>query len=106
MADIKFPLLYRPKSFSLSIVSEALDFLSSRYLNKALCDLTRVSTEEVVIFTSFPDNRKTKVAYVSKFGRAAKKRSSSWWERYFLQINLEENEASSRKFGQASTKNS
>jgi hypothetical protein len=52
VADIKFPLLYRPKSFSLSIVSEALDFLSSRYLNKALCDLTRVSTEEVVIFTS------------------------------------------------------
>jgi hypothetical protein len=45
VADIKFPLLYRPKSFSLSIVSEALDFLSSRYLNKALCDLTRVSTE-------------------------------------------------------------
>jgi putative pectin methylesterase len=36
----------------------------------------------------------------------AKKRSLSWWERYFLQINLEENEASSRKFGQASTKNS
>jgi len=51
-ADIKFPLLYRPKSFSLSIVSEALDFLSPRYLNKTLPDLPRVSADEVVIFIS------------------------------------------------------
>lgn len=36
----------------------------------------------------------------------AKMRSSSWWVRYFLQINLEENDAASKKFAQASTKSS
>ena len=34
VADIKFPLPYRAKSFSLVIVSDALDYLSPRYLNK------------------------------------------------------------------------
>ncbi|XP_027355231.1 probable pectin methylesterase CGR3 [Abrus precatorius] len=106
MADIKFPLPYRPKSFSLVIVSDALDYLSPRYLNKTLPDLARVSSDGIVIFTGFPDNQKVKVADVSKFGRAAKMRSSSWWLRYFLQINLEENEAASKKFAQASTKSS
>nr|KYP70369.1 Uncharacterized protein At3g49720 family [Cajanus cajan] len=106
MADIKFPLPYRPKSFSLVIVSDALDYLSPRYLNKTLPDLARVSTDGIVIFTGFPDNQKAKVADVSKFGRDAKMRSSSWWVRYFLQINLEENEAASKKFAQASTKSS
>ena len=51
MADIKFPLPYRPKSFSLIIVSDALDFLSPRYLNKTLPDLARVSADGLVIFT-------------------------------------------------------
>ncbi|KAK7311399.1 hypothetical protein RJT34_09521 [Clitoria ternatea] len=106
MADIKFPLPYRPKSFSLVIVSDALDFLSPRYLNKTLPDLARVSTDGIVIFTGFPDNQKAKTADVSKFGRVAKMRSPSWWVRYFLQINLEENEAASKKFAQASTKSS
>ncbi|KAJ1377683.1 S-adenosyl-L-methionine-dependent methyltransferase, partial [Sesbania bispinosa] len=79
VADIKFPLPYRPKSFSLVIVSDALDYLSPRYLNKTLPDLVRVSTDGLVIFTGFPSNQKAKVADVSKFGRAAKMRSSSWW---------------------------
>lgn len=51
VADIKFPLPYRPKSFSLVIVSDALDYLSPRYLNKTLPDLARVSAEGLVIFT-------------------------------------------------------
>lgn len=34
----------------------------------------------------------------------AKLRSSSWWIRYFVQNRLEENEAASKKFEQASTK--
>ncbi|KAL2317875.1 hypothetical protein Fmac_031751 [Flemingia macrophylla] len=106
VADIKFPLPYRPKSFSLVIVSDALDYLSPRYLNKTLPDLVRVSADGVVIFTGFPSTQKAKVADVSKFGRAAKMRSSSWWVRFFLQINLEENEAASKKFEQASTKSS
>ncbi|XP_061350470.1 probable pectin methylesterase CGR3 [Gastrolobium bilobum] len=106
VADIKFPLPYRPKSFSLVIVSDALDYLSPRYLNKTLPDLVRVSSEGIVIFTGFPTNQKAKVADVSKFGRAAKMRSSSWWVRFFLQTNLEENEAAAKKFEQASTKSS
>ena len=51
MADIKFPLPYRPKTFSLVVISDALDFLSPRYLNKTLPDLARVSTDGIVIFT-------------------------------------------------------
>ncbi|KAI4337093.1 hypothetical protein L6164_015547 [Bauhinia variegata] len=106
VADIKFPLPYRPKSFSFVIVSDALDYLSPRYLNKTLPDLARVSADGIVIFTGVPGNQKAKVADVSKFGRAAKMRSSSWWVRYFLQTNLEENETAVKKFAQASTKSS
>ncbi|KAI4316574.1 hypothetical protein L6164_024545 [Bauhinia variegata] len=106
VADIKFPLPYRPKSFSLVIVSDALDYLSPRYLNKTLPDLARVSADGIAIFTGFPGNHKAKVADVSKFGRAAKMRSSSWWSRYFVQTNLEENEAAVKKFAQASAKSS
>ena len=51
VSDIKFPLPYRPKSFSLVIVSDALDYLSPRYLNKTLPDLVRVASDGVVIFT-------------------------------------------------------
>ncbi|QCE16432.1 probable pectin methylesterase CGR3 [Vigna unguiculata] len=106
MADIKFPLPYRPKAFSLVVISDALDFLSPRYLNKTLPDLARISTDGIVIFTGYPDNKKAKGADVSKYGKTAKMRSSSWWVRYFLQINLEENDAASKKFAQASTKSS
>ncbi|RZB58291.1 putative pectin methylesterase CGR3 isoform B [Glycine soja] len=70
VSDIKFPLPYRPKSFSLVIVSDALDYLSPRYLNKTLPDLVRVASDGVVIFTGFPTTQKAKVADVSKFGRA------------------------------------
>lgn len=50
VADIKFPLPYRPKSFPLVIVSDALDYLSPKYLNKTLPDLARISTDGIVIF--------------------------------------------------------
>ncbi|CAL1395686.1 unnamed protein product [Linum trigynum] len=104
VADIKFPLPYRPKSFSLVIVSEALDYLSPKYLNKTIPDLARVSTEGVVAFTGFPGQRTNKAADVSKFGRAAKMRSASWWKRYFGVTNVEINEAATKKFEQAATK--
>lgn len=50
MADIKFQLPYRAKSFSLVVVSDALDYLSPKYLNKTLPELARVSSDGVVIF--------------------------------------------------------
>ena len=50
VADIKFPLPYRPKSFSLVIVSDALDYLSPKYLNKTLPDLARVSADGLIVF--------------------------------------------------------
>ncbi|KAK0577587.1 hypothetical protein LWI29_035469 [Acer saccharum] len=106
VADIKFPLPYRPKSFSVVIVSDALDYLSPRYLNKTLPDLARVSADGVVIFSGLPGQRRAKVSEVAKFGRAAKLRSATWWVRYFLQNNLEENETALKKFEQASIKNS
>ncbi|XP_011017065.1 PREDICTED: uncharacterized protein At3g49720-like isoform X1 [Populus euphratica] len=106
VADIKFPLPYRPKSFSLVIVSDAVDYLSPRYLNKTIPDLARVSADGLVIFTGLPGQHRAKVAEVTKFGRAAKLRSSAWWVRFFLQTSLEENEAAIKKFQQAATKSS
>lgn len=49
--DIKFPLPYRAKSFSLVIVSDALDYLSPKYLNRTLPELARVSTDGLVVFS-------------------------------------------------------
>ncbi|KAK4571815.1 hypothetical protein RGQ29_030284 [Quercus rubra] len=106
VADIKFPLPYRPKSFSLVIISDALDYLSPRYLNKTLPDLARVSADGLVVFTGYPGHQRPKVSDVSKFGRAAKLRSATWWVRYFVQTNLEENETAIKKFEQAATKRS
>ncbi|KAL3726274.1 hypothetical protein ACJRO7_031201 [Eucalyptus globulus] len=106
VADIKFPLPYRPKSFSLVVVSDALDYLSPKYLNKTLPDLARVSSEGIVVFTGFPGRQRAKVAELSKFGRPAKMRSSSWWIRFFLQMSLEENESAGKKFEQAASKKS
>ncbi|KAJ4716059.1 S-adenosyl-L-methionine-dependent methyltransferase [Melia azedarach] len=103
-ADIKFPLPYRAKSFSLVIVSDAVDYLSPKYLNKTLPELARVSADGVVIFAGHPGQRRAKVAELSKFGRPAKLRSSTWWIRYFLQSSLEENETATKKFEQASLK--
>ncbi|KAF5449288.1 hypothetical protein F2P56_025813, partial [Juglans regia] len=51
VANIKFPLLYRSKSFFLVIILDALDYLSPRYLNKTLPDLARVSVDGLAIFT-------------------------------------------------------
>ncbi|KAJ7968373.1 S-adenosyl-L-methionine-dependent methyltransferase [Quillaja saponaria] len=106
VADIKFPLPYRPKSFSLVIVSDAVDYLSPRYLNKTLPELARVSNNGVVVVAGYPGQQRAKGAEVSKFGRPAKLRSSSWWIRFFVQTGLEENEIAAKKFEQASTKSS
>lgn len=51
VADIKFPLPYRSKSFSLVIVSDAVDYLSPRYLNKTLPELARVAADGLVILS-------------------------------------------------------
>ncbi|XP_057976943.1 probable pectin methylesterase CGR2 [Malania oleifera] len=106
VADIKFPLPYRAKSFSLIIVSDALDYLSPKYLNKTLPELARVSADGFIIFAGYPGQHRAKVAELSKFGRPAKLRSSSWWIRYFVQTRLEENETAMKKFEQASSKRS
>lgn len=103
VADVKFPLPYRAKSFSLVIVSDTLDYLSPRYLNKTIPELARVSADGLVIFTGYPDHPRA-IPEVSKFGRAAKLRSSFWWVKYFSQNNLDQNEAASKKFEQAATK--
>ncbi|XP_076951305.1 putative pectin methylesterase CGR3 [Bidens hawaiensis] len=104
IADIKFPLPYRSKSFSLVIVSDALDYLSPRYLNKTLPELARVSSDGFVILSGYPGQRRVKVAEMSKFGRPAKLRSSSWWIRFFVQTSLEENEVATKKFEMATAK--
>ncbi|KAH0922140.1 hypothetical protein HID58_022158 [Brassica napus] len=106
VADIKFPLPYRPKSFSLVIVSDALDYLSPKYLNKTVPELARVASDGVVLFAGLPGQQRAKVAELSKFGRPAKMRSASWWNRFFVQTSLEENEAPSKKFEQAVSKGS
>ncbi|ESW20302.1 hypothetical protein PHAVU_006G197600 [Phaseolus vulgaris] len=104
VADIKFPLPYRPKSFSLVLVSDALDYLSPKYLNKTLPELARVSADGVVIFAGYPGQQRTRGEEVAKFGRPAKLRSSSWWIRFFVQTGLDENETAGKKFEQASVK--
>ncbi|KAF2295637.1 hypothetical protein GH714_033370 [Hevea brasiliensis] len=93
VADIKFPLPYRANSFSLVIVSDALDYLSPKYLNRTLPELARVASDGLVIFAGYPGQQRAKVAELSKFGKPAKMRSSSWWIRFFVQTSLEENEA-------------
>lgn len=51
VADIKFPLPYRSNSFSLVIVSDAVDYLSPKYLNKTLPELARVAADGVVVLS-------------------------------------------------------
>ncbi|KZV54513.1 hypothetical protein F511_01311 [Dorcoceras hygrometricum] len=106
VADIKFPLPYRAKSFSHVIVSDALDYLSPKYLNRTLPELARVSADGVVIFTGYPHHQKVKLVDKVKHGRSAKLRSSIWWIRYFVQMSLEENEGVIKKFEQAAVKRS
>lgn len=106
VADIKFPLPYRAKSFSLVIVSDALDYLSPKYLNKTLPDLARVSANGLVVFAGYPGQQRAKLPDLAKFGRPAKLRSASWWIRFFFQTGLEENETATKKFEQAANKRS
>ncbi|GMI68001.1 hypothetical protein like AT3G49720 [Hibiscus trionum] len=106
VADIKFPLPYRSKSFSLVIVSDAVDYLSPKYLNKTLPEFARVASDGLLIFAGSPGHQKAKVAGLSKFGRPAKMRSSTWWVGLFGQNSLEENEAATKKFEQAASKGS
>ncbi|KAK1433167.1 hypothetical protein QVD17_10073 [Tagetes erecta] len=106
VADIKFPLPYKSKSFSLIIVSDSIDYLSPKYLNKTLPDLARVSAQNLVIFTGKPSHSKTKLPQASRFGRPAKMRSASWWARFFVQTSLEENEKAAKKFDEAAAKSS
>uniref|UniRef100_A0A251SJ23 Putative S-adenosyl-L-methionine-dependent methyltransferase n=1 Tax=Helianthus annuus TaxID=4232 RepID=A0A251SJ23_HELAN len=101
VADIKFPLPYRPKSFSLIIISDAVDYLSPKYLNRTLQDLARVSADNLVIFTGYSGKSRAKVQQLSNFGRPAKMRSALWWARFFVQMSLDENEAAAMKFEQA-----
>ncbi|KAK7263280.1 hypothetical protein RJT34_30867 [Clitoria ternatea] len=104
VADIKFPLPYRAKSFTHVIVSDTLDYLSPKYLNKTLPELVRVSADGIIIFTGYPGQRKAKVAQLSKFGRPAKMRTSAWWKQFVTEISLEENEPAIKKFEQAASK--
>uniref|UniRef100_A0A7N0TIG4 S-adenosyl-L-methionine-dependent methyltransferase n=1 Tax=Kalanchoe fedtschenkoi TaxID=63787 RepID=A0A7N0TIG4_KALFE len=104
VADIKFPLPYRAKSFSLVIVSDALDYLSPKYLNKTLPDLARVSAGGLVLYAGYPGHQKSKSTEASKFGRPAKMKSPSWWVRFFVQTSLEENDVAIKKFEQAAVK--
>lgn len=98
VADIKFPLPYRAISFSLVIVSDALDYLSPKYINKTVPDLARVSAQNLVIFTGYPVHSKAKLSQQSRFGRPGKMRSKTWWARFFVQKSLEENEGAAMKF--------
>ncbi|EPS67089.1 hypothetical protein M569_07688, partial [Genlisea aurea] len=104
VADIKFHLPYRSKSFSLVIASDAVDYLSPRYLNRTVPELARLSADGLVVLSGYPGQRKVKVAELPKFGRPAKYRTSSWWIRFFVQTNLEENEVATKKFEQAAAK--
>ncbi|CAI9752932.1 unnamed protein product [Fraxinus pennsylvanica] len=106
VSDIKFPLPYRAKSFSLVVISDAVDYLSPKYLNKTIPDLARVSSTGLVIFTGYPGHSRAEVPELSKFGRPAKMRSSSWWGKFFVQTGLVENEAAVKKFEQSATKSS
>ncbi|KAL0911760.1 hypothetical protein M5K25_019921 [Dendrobium thyrsiflorum] len=103
-ADIKFSLPYRPKSFSLVITSDTVDYLSPKYLNRTIPDLARVSADGLVIFAGYPSHHRAKISELPKFGRPAKSRNPSWWLRYFISAGLEENEAAAKKFEQAAAK--
>lgn len=106
VADVKFSLPYRAKSFSHVIVSDTFDYLSPRYLNKTAPELLRVAADGVVILTGYPGQKKAKTAEMSKFGRPAKFRTSSWWVKFFLESKLKENESATKKFEQAAAKKS
>ncbi|CAN8251482.1 unnamed protein product [Cochlearia groenlandica] len=78
---------------SLVIVSDALDYLSPRYLNKTVPELARIASDGL----GNPGQQKAKVAELSKFGRPAKMRSALWCVGFFSQANLEENKEAASK---------
>ncbi|KAJ8762572.1 hypothetical protein K2173_008011 [Erythroxylum novogranatense] len=88
VADIKFPLPYRQKSFHLVIISDALDYLSPRYLNKTLPELATLSTEGLVIFTGVPGHHKAKTSQVSRFGRATGPKNPALVSIWLLSLNF------------------
>ncbi|CAI9758464.1 unnamed protein product [Fraxinus pennsylvanica] len=94
----------KAKSFSLVVISDAVDYLSPKYLNTTIPDLARVSSTGLVIFTGYPGISRAKVPELSKFGRPAKMRSSSWWGKFFAQTGLDKNEAARKKLEQSTTK--
>lgn len=103
VADIKFPLPYKSQSFPVVLVSDVPDYLSPKYLNKTLPELTRVSVDALVLFVGTPGHHTSKMAkaiQLSKAGRPAKLRSQSWWQKYFESLGLQENESMTRKFEQ------
>ena len=67
VADIKFPLPYRAKSFSLVMVSDALDYLSPRYLNRTLPELARVASKGLVIFTGNTSNLQKFILFLLQY---------------------------------------
>ncbi|CAK9322170.1 unnamed protein product [Citrullus colocynthis] len=97
VADMKFSLPYREKSFSHVIISDTLEYFSSRYLNNTIPELMRVSRDGVIIFAGYPDYPLSEFTRY-KFNRQAKLRSPSWWKRYLVQRKLEENEAAKKRF--------
>ncbi|KAH0908100.1 hypothetical protein HID58_031421 [Brassica napus] len=70
-------------------LSYALDYLPHN-LNKTMPEFARVASDGVVLFAGLLVNQKSKVAEFSKFGRPAKMCSTSWWDRFYNQISLEE----------------
>ncbi|KAE8649381.1 hypothetical protein Csa_011838 [Cucumis sativus] len=97
VADVKFDLPYEKNSFSHVIISDTLEYFSSRYLNSTIFELMRVSREGVIIFAGHPDYPVSEFTRY-KFDHEAKLRSPSWWKRYLSQKNLEENEAARKRF--------
>ncbi|XP_051124499.1 probable pectin methylesterase CGR3 isoform X2 [Andrographis paniculata] len=104
VADITFPLPYRAKSFLLAIVSDALDYLSPKYLNRTIPEMARMSSTGLVIFTRYPRHQRSKEAEKDRGGHKFKSRNSTWWTTYFAELSLEENETAAKKFQKASEK--
>ncbi|KVH93374.1 hypothetical protein Ccrd_004585 [Cynara cardunculus var. scolymus] len=51
IANIKFPLLYKSRSFSLVMVSDAFDYLSPKHLDSTLLELSIVSADGIVVLS-------------------------------------------------------
>ncbi|XP_022996876.1 uncharacterized protein At3g49720-like [Cucurbita maxima] len=96
VSDMKFPLPYREKSFSHVIVSDTLEYMSSRYLNETIPEFMRVSRDGIVIFAGHPDFPVSKFNR-SRYNRQAKLRSPSWWKMYLAQRKFKEDAAAKER---------